>query len=155
MPELDALLSGFVTVGWSSCLEAIPSEAGTHIYVLLVRVGDDAIPLYVGQTCRLAGRIGDYQTAQFQAPTDFRVGEAVRYLTGPKGCQVDLLYRTSASRRKDEKLLIRELLLSGYTLLNFLGAFDYNETSAVAEREIVHRFCDMMLNMEALRPLAK
>ncbi len=58
---------------------------------------------------------------------------------------VDFLYKPSASPRKDEKLLIRELLLSGYAQLNFLGAFDYKSANAADERKAAHRFCDMAL----------
>jgi len=35
--------------------------------------------------------------------------------------------------------------LSGDNLLNFLGAFDYNDTNAEDQRALVHRFCDMAL----------
>ncbi len=142
---LESLFKDFVTVNWTTCGKSLPSEPGTHVYALIIEVGTQTFPLYVGQTGRLLGRIGDYQTAQFAAPTDFRVGEAIKYLTLDKGCTVDFLYRPSTSHLKDEKLLIRELLLSGYTLLNFLGAFDYKGANAADERRVVHRFCDMAL----------
>jgi hypothetical protein len=123
-PGLDSLLKDFMSVEWSACSRSITSGAGTHVYALVVEHESMRFPLYVGQTGRLLGRVGDYQAAQFGAPTDFRVGEAIRYF-GEKKCRVVFLYRPSESHLKDEKLLIRELLLSGYTLLNFLGAFDY------------------------------
>ncbi|WP_263359655.1 hypothetical protein [Acidicapsa ligni] len=104
------------------------------------------IPLYVGQTRRLLGRVGDYHSAQFYAPTDFCVGEAIKYLRGEKQCRIDFLYRSSESHRKDEKVLIRELLLAGCTLLNVLSSFDYKSAEKSDERLLVHRFFDMALD---------
>lgn len=143
--DLETLFKDFVSVPWDGCEQSIASSPGTTVYALIVGKGSQRFPLYVGQTGRLLGRVGDYQTAQFAAPTDFRVGEAIKYLPAEKGCIVDFLYKPSASHLKDEKLLIRELLLSGYVLLNFLGAFDYKWANAADQRKVVHRFCDMAL----------
>jgi hypothetical protein len=142
---LDALLKDFKSVTWDACSTSIPGGPGTHVYVMVVRTDDGVFPLYVGLTSRLLGRVGDYQAAQFQAPTDFRVGEAITYLAVEKKCQLDFLFRESATARKDEKLLVRELLLCGYPLLSFLGSFDYKDTTETEERKVVHRFCDMAL----------
>jgi hypothetical protein len=146
MDILNLLFRDFVSVEWSACGSSVPSGPGTHVYTLIVEAGTIRFPLYVGQTGRLLGRVGDYQTAQFAAATDFRVGEAIKYLLGSRDCRVHFLYRPTASHLKDEKLLIRELLLSGYTLLNFLGAFDYKGSNQVDERAVIHRFCDMALS---------
>jgi|SRR5665213_2235856 len=142
---LGSLLNGFVPTEWSACLEAAPADSGTYIYVIIVTANNGQFPLYVGQTCRLCGRIGDYVTAQFHAPTDFRVGEAIKYLRTQKSCRVDFFYRPSEAHLQDEKDLIREFLLAGYTLLNFLAAFDYKTANRDEERSLVHRFCDMAL----------
>jgi len=143
--DLESLFDTFESVDWGSCHSSIPNGSGTHIYALIVGTGTQRFPLYVGQTRQLLGRVGDYQAASFHAPTDFRVGDAIRYLTVERHCNMDFLYRPSASHLKDEKLLIRELLLSGYPLLNFLGAFDYRVTNAADERKIIHKFCEMAL----------
>jgi hypothetical protein len=148
---LDALLKEFTSVAWDSCSSLVPGSAGPHLYVLIVRTDSGFFPLYVGQTGRLLGRVGDYQAAQFQAPTDFRVGEAISYLAVERNRRLDFLFRQSTSPRQEEKRLIRELLLCGYTLLNFLGGFDYHDTNAADERKHVHRFCEMALNQERIR----
>jgi len=142
---LGSLLNGFVSTEWGACLEAAPADSGTHVYVIVVTADNGQFPLYVGQTGRLCGRIGDYTTAQFHAPTDFRVGEAIKYLLTQKPCRVDFFYRPSEAHLQDEKVLIREFLLAGYTLLNFLAAFDYKTANRDEERLLVHRFCEMAL----------
>jgi hypothetical protein len=76
----------------------------------------------------------DYCTAQFDACTDFRVGEAIRYLREKKGCRISLRYKASGNPRKDEYDLIRELHVSGPRLLNGLVAYDYRTTDPAAER---------------------
>jgi hypothetical protein len=142
---LGSLLNGFVSTEWGACLEAAPTYSGNHVYAIIVTADNSQFPLYVGQTGRLCGRIGDYTTAQFHAPTDFRVGEAIKYLRVQKPCRVDFFYRPSEAHLQDEKGLIREFLLAGYTLLNFLAAFDYKTANRDEERSLVHRFCDMAL----------
>lgn len=143
---LNSLLDGFVSTEWGACLDATPADPGTHVYAIIVTAQNGQFPLYIGQTGRLGGRIGDYTTAQFHAPTDFRVGEAIRYLLTKKLCRVDFFYRPSEAHLQDEKVLIREFLLAGYTLMNFLAAFDYKTANQDEERSLVHRFCDMALS---------
>ena len=140
----EILLDDFAAVEWSACTDSITTVSGAHVYALVVEAEGQSFPLYVGQTQRLLGRIEDYQAAQFHAPTDFRVGEAIRYLC-EKQCVVRFLYKPTNAHLKDEKVLIRELLLRGCALLNFLGAFDYKTASPIDERLLVRRFCDMAL----------
>jgi hypothetical protein len=142
--NLDALLKGFISLNWRVCAEAVKNKSGTYIYVIVIEGAGALFPLYVGRTSRLLGRIGDYQAAHFQAPTDFRVGEAIKYLVGEKACTVHFLYRPTTTHRSDEKVMIRELLLSGYLLLNFLASFDYTSASLAEERTLVHRFCNIV-----------
>ena len=120
----------------------------------MVSKDNQRFPLYVGQTTRLGGRVGDYIAAQFQAPTDFRVGEAIKHLRNEKHWHVEFLYRQSEAHVQDEKVLIRELLLAGYTLLNFLSSFDYRTATIAEERALVHRFCDMALSLQGRVDLA-
>jgi len=92
-----SMLDGFEVVDFPTLdtLSSIPGSAGGFLYVLCwVRNGAQT-PFYVGQTRRLRGRMEDYCLAQFQASTDFRVGESVRYLRGTKGYQIVLRYRPS------------------------------------------------------------
>ncbi len=143
-PEWETLLRDFIAVQWSACAKALSNVAGRHVYALVVEANGRRFPLYIGQTRRLLGRVGDYQVAQFQAPTDFRVGEAIRYFSDRKH-SVTFMYKQTEFHLKDEKALIRELLLNGCMLLNFLGSFDYNNASVEDERKLVHRFCEMAL----------
>lgn len=99
-------------------------------------------PFYVGQTNRFSGRMNDYSLANFKACTDFCVGEAVRYLK-TKRYTVVVRHRPSLSPPKEEKEIIRHLLVSGVWLLNCLPRYDYRTDSESEEREVVHRFCDM------------
>lgn len=87
----------------------------------------------------------DYCTAQFQACTDFRVGEAIKYLREHKGCRITLRYKASDNPPKDERELIRELQVSGPRLLNGLVAYDYQATKPETERLFIRRFCDLLV----------
>jgi hypothetical protein len=61
-----------------SLVEFSPAVGPGFVYVLLWVSGDDEeIPFYVGETQSIWGCLNDYYWAQFQAPTDFRVGEAI------------------------------------------------------------------------------
>jgi hypothetical protein len=103
---LSEVLTGFTSVEWSSCPDALPKQPGSHVYVFVVEMGDLSFPLYVGQTNRLLGRFGDYQYASFQAPTDFRVGEACKFLRS-QGATIHLFFRDPTFPLQDERLLQR------------------------------------------------
>jgi len=142
---LDVLLKDFVSVEWGASLDLIESATGPHVYAIVVESEGHWFPLYVGQTQRLLLRIGDYRQGYFSAATDFRVGEAIVYLIQEKKCQVHFFYRQSTAHQADEKQLIRELLLAGFPLLNFLGGYDFRNANKDVERAFIHRFCDMVL----------
>jgi hypothetical protein len=89
---LGEVLTGFTPAEWNSCPDTLPKQPGSHVYVFVVEMGNLFFPLYVGQTNRLFGRFGDYQYASFQAPTDFRVGEACKFLRS-QGATVHLFFR--------------------------------------------------------------
>jgi hypothetical protein len=119
----------------------LPPEG--FVYVFFWIADGVEIPFYVGQTSRFSGRMKDYDLANFKASTDFCVGEAVKYLRGTKGCRVVVRHRPSLDPLKEEKGIIRRLLLSGVWLLNCLPRYDYRTDNETEEREVVHRFCDM------------
>ena len=130
-------------------LSSIPESSGGFLYVLCwVRNGAQT-PFYVGRTRRLRGRMEDYCLAQFQACTDFRVGEAVRYLRGTKRYQIVLRYRASAEPSKDEYHLLRKLQLSGFRLLNDLLGYNYRTAQETHERAVVQKFCDVLTRSPA------
>ena len=53
-------------------------------------------------------------------------------------------YRASANPKKEEKAIIRQLVLSGVRLLNCLPRYDYLEATDGEERIAVQRFCDIL-----------
>lgn len=102
------------------------------------------IPFYVGQTNRPRERMQDYAARGFKACTDFRVGSAVEYMTDYLHVSVTVRYKRSDTPRADERAWIRDLILSGYRLLNCLPAYDYRTANQEEERQIVQKFCDML-----------
>jgi len=86
--------------------------------------------------------MNDYNLANFKAATDFCVGEAVRYLKA-KNYRVVVRHKPTSDPRKEERALIRRLLVSGAWLVNCLPRYDYRTDDEAEQREIVQKFCDM------------
>jgi hypothetical protein len=139
---LDEVLRGFTSVEWSSCPDELPKQPGRYVYVFVVETGNLFFPLYAGQTSRLFGRFGDYQYASFQAPTDFRVGGACKFLRS-QGATIRLFFRDSTFPLREGRLLQRELVLAGFPLLNSLRAFDRRVANTADELQVLRRFCEM------------
>jgi hypothetical protein len=111
-----------------------PREDGLgFVYVLCWLEGSKEIPFYVGQTQAIWGRMNDYHWAEFQASTDFRVGEAVKYLTRKKR-RIVAKYKASADRRKEEKAIICALHADKKILLNDSPSYDYRTATPDEER---------------------
>jgi hypothetical protein len=146
---LGEVLTGFTPAEWNSCPDTLPKQPGSHVYVFVVEMGNLFFPLYVGQTNRLFGRFGDYQYASFQAPTDFRVGEACKFLRS-QGATVHLFFRDFTLPLHDERLLMRELVLAGFPLLNSLRAFDRLVANTADELQVLRRFCEMAVRQARL-----
>src|SRR4051812_39968391 len=132
------MFSDFTFVDFQPSSNVLPSISGVYVFCLIM--DGVHVPFYVGQTMRLSGRMDDYCAANFAACTDFRVGEAVRYLRDAKKFHLQLGYRPSAEPRRDERAMIRELQLTGVWLLNYLVAYDYRNATADEERTVVHRY---------------
>jgi len=147
---LESVAANFHAVDFSSDADDLPGPGERQVYVLCWKSGGTEVPFYVGETNRLRGRMGDYQSAQFAACTDFRVGEAIRYLRDRRGLRIVLRYRETVDPRKDESALIRDLQLSGLRLLNSLPSYNYQEADKDEERRTVQRFCEMLLANEPL-----
>lgn len=137
---------GFTVVDFPSLTHSLPETRDGYVYVFCWIRDAISIPFYVGQTKRLAGRMNDYCLAQFSACTDFRVGEAVRYLRDSKNCRIVVRYKMSTEVRREEYSLIRELQLSGVRLLNDFSSYDYRTANEAEERTAVQRFCDVIVN---------
>lgn len=84
------------------------------------------------------GRFGDYLSAQFSASTDFRVGEAVKYLLN-SDYKVGVKYRETQNPEEDEKELLRQLRQQ-YSMLNDLPGYNYKSSDEKKERIRIHEF---------------
>ena len=95
------------------------------VYVLcLRRLGSsEEVPFYVGESRRGTRRLGDYITAQFAAPTDFKVGVVVKTLQDA-GAEVTVKYKLSADRKAEEARIIKQVA-SEHALLNHVSSFNY------------------------------
>ena len=62
---------GFTTIDFA------PRSGPGFLYVLCWVAEEGEVPFYVGETQSAWGRLNDYYWADFQASTDFKVGEAV------------------------------------------------------------------------------
>jgi ribosomal 50S subunit-recycling heat shock protein len=78
------------------------------------------VPFYDGEAHNVPARMVDYQRAAFAASTDFKVGEAIRYLE-QKNIQVEVEIRECPDRRsaKDRQdQMIAKHRSEGTPLLN-------------------------------------
>ncbi|TPQ31819.1 hypothetical protein C2U69_27670 [Cupriavidus pinatubonensis] len=120
-------------------------DNGNIIYVILfARKGEpQGVPIYVGESTKHVGRLGDYVSAKFSASTDFRVGEAIRYLQS-LGYDVLMRYRESHNRRVEERDLINSLRGS-FRLLNDMESYKYKFADEEQERSKIHAFIELLL----------
>ncbi len=89
------------------------------------------------------GRFGDYISGKFSASTNFKVGEAVKYLR-------DNVYRVvirfdEVDNRKVEEKRILQNLRGTFRLLNDLKGYDYNKSNERDERQNIQQFVDQIL----------
>lgn len=128
--------------GYSSVnFRARDAEMDEFVYVLCFSDTTRCVPFYVGQTKRFWGRMDDYYWAEFAAATDFRVGEAVRFLIR-KG-EILVRYKSCVNSREEERRLINEH--GKENLINGLSPYDYKTADAGAERERVCKFLNELL----------
>lgn len=122
----------------------LPADSTGFVYIFCWVNGKTEIPFYVGQTYRLLGRMNDYRLANFAACTDFCVGEGIKYLRS-KNFQIRVRYNPSSDPLRQEKTIIRRLLICGVWLINCLPRYDYRIDSKNEERIVIQRFCDMFI----------
>ena len=103
---------------------------GSIVYVFFAAKNDQRTPFYVGESGRGIARISDYISAQFAAPTDYKVGSVARLLEDA-GYEVVIEVEESSDRQRDEKNKIDEM--SDWPLLNGYASYNYR----TAEREDV------------------
>jgi hypothetical protein len=126
---------GFSVVDFPPVNREVPG----FVYVLCWVGESEEVPFYVGQTSRIWGRLDDYYWAMFTACTDFRVGEAVRYLS-TKGYRVVVKYKSSVDPRSEESDIIRDLHGLRRILLNDLSGYPYQKADETEERLRVQKF---------------
>jgi len=134
----DFLLENYRTIDFPT------TQNRNIVYALFFDVNGREICFYAGQSSRHIGRFGDYLSCQFTAPTDFRVGEAIKYLQ-EKRFVVRAKYREVIDPEAQERELIRQLSQT-FKLLNHLPAYDYRRSTAEVEKAKVRRFIDEVLS---------
>jgi hypothetical protein len=137
---------GFASIDFAGSLASIALTGDGYVYALCLALDGREIPFYIGETGRLARRMGDYVAAQFAAPTDFRVGTAAFYLA-ERGTRIIVRYKHSETRKQDEQDLIPECVIAGYHLLNCVPSYSYSTASRDAEKQKVVKFCEMLLRL--------
>ena len=130
---------GFVTVPFPEDEGIVYVLSFSHAHVC------EAVPFYVGESRRGMRRIADYGSAQFGAPTDFRVGTAVRMLR-ERGCKVFVSSKPHPERRASERELIARLRSQGFRLLNDEPSYNYKSTSKAAARANVETYVLQILS---------
>jgi len=115
------------------------------VYQIGIILNDSFSPFYIGQSSRNIGRLGDYISAKFSASTDFKVGEAVRYLYN-KNYQVVVRYSPSDNKLEDESRLLIKCKRIGLPMLNDLKGYDYKTAIEMEEREKIQDYVEYLLS---------
>jgi hypothetical protein len=122
-----------MTLSFSDFHEIPFPDVGDIVYFLsFTKPKCEPVPFYVGQSSRHVGRFGDYVSGNFTASTDFKVGEAVKYLR-QLGLPVTIRFKESVNTRIDEAELIAAFKAQGLKLLNELEGYNYR--CAIREEE--------------------
>ena len=114
-----------------------------YVFFYVRGEGTDRVPFYVGESSRHVGRFGDYVSAKFSASTDFKVGEAVKYLR-ERGLRVVIKFKESPNREDEEKRILQDLRRTHH-LLNDLPGYHYKIGDADGERLKIQQFIDQIL----------
>ena len=121
-----------------------PTERVGEVYVLLFVMKSGETLFYVGQTMRFTGRMDDYFWAQFTASTDFKVGEAIKYLRDELGYRIIVRHKPSSNRLGEEKSIIDGLRNEGVRLLNGCPNYDYKAANEIDVRKAIRAYCDTL-----------
>ena len=120
------------------------------VYILIYKKDDVRIPFYVGETDNFHARMRDYMIPTFAASTDFKVGEALKYLE-TKGMRIEVAVRKDITgrdkRKKEESHMCDALRRQGYILLNDLKGYNYTKANQVDERHKIWLFCDRIMEV--------
>jgi hypothetical protein len=138
---------GFITYSFTPKDFTRKSAPGL-VYVACRIADEQEIPFYVGETHSVRNRLDDYCWADFQASTDFKVGEAVKYLC-EKGFRVVVKIKASLNRLQEQNEIIARLRQEGIKLLNDCPGYKYETADEANERVRVHQFVDSLLSTAA------
>lgn len=128
----------------TSSINISRDRRGANIVIFIVKENNER-PIYVGETSRLYGRIADFITANFKAPNDFKVGEAIIYFR-EKGYKIIIKYKFTDNRIKDKNTIINSF--KNLRLLNDIKdikGYDYEIADEIEERNRIKEFCDKIL----------
>lgn len=116
------------------------------VYVLNLHIPGDTrlTPFYVGESSRHVGRIGDYVSANFTASTDFKVGEAVKFLR-QRGLEVLVRFWECTDRKLEEKRVIN-ILRASHLLLNDFKGYRRDNPDAETQRREICNFMEKLVN---------
>jgi hypothetical protein len=114
------------------------------VYVIYFTNQKLEIPFYAGETGRLLGRVSDYMIANFKASTDFKVGEAIKYLQD-KGHKIEIKYKETNERKIEQDKIIKKFQDLGIRLLNELKGYDYKIADIKQERQRIINFCNILI----------
>jgi hypothetical protein len=129
------------------------SDENNIVYVVgIIYYKSKFIPFYVGQSSRNIGRFGDYISAKYTAPTDFKVGEAIKYFKSKK-YEVFIKYKELKNSKEEEKKLIENVReeLQKYNknnikLLNDINGYNYQTSNEEQERKKIEDYVDGFLD---------
>jgi hypothetical protein len=144
---------GFRVVDFSlSDFSGLLSLCGVGVVYVFFWISEEdgtPVPFYVGETNVLPARLGDYCRAAFAASTDFKVGEAAKYLSAVKHRRIVLKYKRSADEKaqrcEEEDAIASQMRTEGVRLLNDFRGYKYATASIDGERAAIHQFCDSLV----------
>lgn len=130
---------GFITIDFT------PKSAPGFVYVLCWVAEEQEIPFYVGETHSAKHRLDAYYWADFQASTDFKVGEAVKHLCA-KNYRVIAKIKLSTDRLQEQNIIIAALRAEGRKLLNDCRGYNYKTADEKNERAKIQQFVETLLS---------
>ena len=118
---------------WINFSVNFSNNSRSGVYVFCAARGDDNIPFYVGESEKVAARLGEYARASFKAQTDFRVGRAARLLE-ERGyeilVEIEWIPGKKARKAREKELIKRH---GDRPLMNSVGKYNYKKTASEEE----------------------
>jgi hypothetical protein len=131
---------------WTT-LDFPPNNGVGFVYTLFwVAADGNETEFYVGETKSIWRRLHEYYDPDVQAPTDFKVGEAIKHLSS-KGFRIVVKYKPSTDRVRMQDETIAALKSEGTRLLNDCPGYkwDIPQEKHEGERLKIQAFIDALL----------